>query len=62
MSVVSTINNTENYGEHRSWIDVDGGRYGDRLCHSPHRYLSKQVPYYCCHKVPPKRPQKTHLL
>ena len=34
MSVVSTINNTENYGEHRSWIDVDGGRYGDRLCHS----------------------------
>ena len=27
MSVVSTINNTENYGEHRSWIDVDGGRY-----------------------------------
>ena len=44
MSVVSTINNTENYGEHRSWIDVDGGRYGDRLCHSPHRYLSKQVP------------------
>ena len=28
MSVVSTINNTENYGEHRSWIDVDGGRYG----------------------------------
>ena len=26
MSVVSTINNTENYGEHRSWIDVDGGR------------------------------------
>ena len=48
MSVVSTINNTENYGEHRSWIDVDGGRYGDRLCHSPHRYLSKQVPYYCC--------------
>ena len=29
MSVVSTINNTENYGEHRSWIDVDGGRYGD---------------------------------
>ena len=40
MSVVSTINNTENYGEHRSWIDVDGGRYGDRLCHSPHRYLA----------------------
>jgi len=29
MSVVSTINNTKNYGEHRSWIDVDGGRYGD---------------------------------
>ena len=59
MSVVSTINNTENYGEHRSWIDVDGGRYGDRLCHSPHRYLSKQVPYYCCQqKWPPKRPQK----
>ena len=43
MSVVSTINNTKNYGEHRSWIDVDGGRYGDCLCHSPHRYLSKQV-------------------
>lgn len=60
MSVVSTINNTENYGEHRSWIDVDGGRYGDRLCHSPHRYLSKQVPYYCCQQSGPRRdPQKT---
>lgn len=59
MSVVSTINNTENYGEHRSWIDVDGGRYGDRLCHSPHRYLSKQVPYYCCQQSGPRRdPQK----
>lgn len=55
MSVVSTINNTENYGEHRSWIDVDGGRYGDRLCHSPHRYLSKQVPYYCCQQSGPRR-------
>jgi hypothetical protein len=60
MSVVSTINNTENYGEHRSWIDVDGGRYGDRLCHSPHRYLSKQVPYYCCQQSGPRRdPQKS---
>lgn len=59
MSVVSTINNTENYGEHRSWIDVDGGRYGDRLCHSPHRYLSKQVPYYCCQQSGSRRgPQK----
>ena len=48
MSVVSTINNTENYGVLRSWIDVDGGRYGDRLCHSPHRNLSKQVTYYGC--------------
>ena len=59
MSVVSTINNTENYGEHRSWIDVDGGRYGDRLCHSPHRYLSKQVPYYCCQQSGPRRDPHT---
>ena len=58
MSVVSTINNTENYGEHRSWIDVDGGRYGDRLCHSPHRYLSKQVPYYCCKQSGPEETPK----
>ena len=58
MSVVSTINNTENYGEHRSWIDVDGGRYGDRLCHSPHRYLSKQVPYYCCQQSGPQKKKK----
>lgn len=58
MSVVSTINNTENYGEHRSWIDVDGGRYGDRLCHSPHRYLSKQVPYYCCQQSGPEETPK----
>lgn len=33
---------------------------GDRLCHSPHRYLSKQVPYYCCQQSGPRRdPQKS---
>ena len=58
MSVVSTINNTENYGEHRSWIDVDGGRYGDRLCHSPHRYLSKHLITVVNKVAPEEAPKK----
>ena len=58
MSVVSTINNTENYGEHRSWIDVDGGRYGDRLCHSPHlsKYLITVVNKVAPEETPKKAP------
>ena len=46
MSVVSTINNTKNYGEHRSWIDVDGGRYGDCLCSDAQHSIGIH-----CHKV-----------
>ena len=58
MSVVSTINNTKNYGEHRSWIDVDGGRYGDCLCHSPHRYLSSKYLITVVNKVAPEEAPK----
>ena len=56
MSVVSTINNTENYGEHRSWIDVDGGRYGDRLCIYLSKYLITVVNKVAPEETPKKAP------
>ena len=36
-------------------LDVDGGRYGDRLCHSPHRYLSSKYLITVVNKVAPRR-------
>ena len=58
MSVVSTINNTENYGEHRSWIDVDGGRYGDCLCLLIVIYLSKYLITVVNKVAPEETPKK----